>query len=72
MKYILFILLFVSISFCGSSQNWVPLFTGSTLMVDADALKNTKDVMRLPKEQVIKTSDWNGYLKNLVLKLNFY
>jgi len=37
-------------------------------MVDADALKYTNDLMHLPKEQVIKTSDWNGYLKNLVLK----
>ena len=68
MKHILFILLFVSISFLGISQNWVPLFTGSSLMVDADALKYKKDVMRLPKELVIKTSDWNGYLRNLVLK----
>jgi len=68
MKYILLIFLFVSISFLGISQNWVPLFTGSSLMVDADALKYNKDVMRLPKEQVIKSSDWNGYLRNLVLK----
>jgi len=58
----------VSISFCGISQSWVPLFTGSSIQIDADALKTNKDFLQLQNGSKIKTSDWNGYLKTLVFK----
>jgi hypothetical protein len=68
MKLILLISLLVSISFCGISQTWAPLFAGSSFNVNADALKNNKDFMHLQNGAIIKVSDWNGYLKNLVSK----
>ena len=68
MKQILLLSFLVSISFYGISQNWVPLFAGSSFTVDADALKNNKEYMKLQNGAFIKISDWNGYLKNLVSK----
>lgn len=68
MKQTLFLLIFVGISFYGISQTWAPLFTGSSIMIDADALRINKDRMKLQNGSVIRTSDWNGVLKDFVLK----
>jgi hypothetical protein len=38
------------------------------MMIDGDALRNNKEVLQLLNGTKIKTSDWNAYLKNLVLK----
>jgi hypothetical protein len=68
MKQFLLIFLLAGISFYGISQTWAPLFAGSYFYVNADALKNNKEYMKLQTGAIIKVSDWNGYLKNLVLK----
>jgi hypothetical protein len=68
MKQPLLILIFLSISFCGISQNWAPLFMGSSIMIDADAFMMNKEYMKLKDGSKIKTSDWNAYLKDFVLK----
>lgn len=66
MKHTFFIIAFMSIYVCGFSQNFAPLFTGSSIMIDTDALKTNKDYLQLQNGTRIKTSDWNGFLKNLV------
>jgi len=66
MKQFLLIFLLVSITFYGISQNWAPLFAGSSFNVNADALKNNTEYMQLQNGAKIKVSDWNGYLKSLV------
>jgi hypothetical protein len=68
MKQVLLFSILVSISFCGISQTLAPLFVGSSFSVNADVLKNNKDYMQLQNGAIIKVSDWNGYLKNLVSK----
>jgi hypothetical protein len=68
MKKFLLISLLVGISFYGISQTWAPLFAGSSFNVNADALKNNKDFIHLQNGAIIKVSDWNGYLKNLISK----
>jgi hypothetical protein len=68
MKHTFLILIFVSISYCGISQNWAPLFMGSSISIDADAFMVNKEYMKLKDGSKIKTSDWNGYLKDFVLK----
>lgn len=68
MKKAFLILIFITVSCYGISQVWVPLYAGSSMMVDADGLKNHKDYLQFQNGYEIKTSDWNGYLKNFVLK----
>lgn len=68
MRQTLLLLIFAGISFCGISQTWAPLYAGSSIMVDADALRLNKDRMKLQNGSVIETSDWNGVLKDFVLK----
>ena len=68
MKQTLLLLILVGISFCGISQTWAPLFVGSSIMIDADALRINKDRMKLQNGSVIKISDWNGVLKDFILK----
>jgi len=68
MKHIFLISFLVSISLGGITQNWAPLFIGSSFSVNTDALKNNKEYMQLQNGAIIKVSDWNGYLRNLVIK----
>ncbi|MFA5972988.1 MAG: hypothetical protein WC780_11600 [Lentimicrobiaceae bacterium] len=68
MKKILLSILFLSSIGSVISQNWVPLYTGSSILIDAEALKINKANLQLQNGLKIKTSNWNGYLKNLVLR----
>lgn len=65
MKKAFLILIFITVSCYGISQVWVPLYAGSSMMVDADGLKNHMDYLQFQNGYEIKTSDWNGYLKKL-------
>ncbi len=66
-KILLFILFFITYTSV-TSQNWVPLFAGSSIKIDADAFQNNKKNLRLQSGALIKTSDWNNYLKDFILK----
>jgi hypothetical protein len=68
MKKILFSILFLSAYGSVISQNWAPLFSGSSILIDADAFRNNNEYMRLQSGSIIRTSEWNGYLKDFVLK----
>jgi len=68
MKQTLFLLIFFGISFCGISQTWAPLYAGSSIMIDVDAMKYNKEYMVLINGAKIKKNDWNAYLKDFVLK----
>lgn len=68
MKKILIFILFLSTYASVTSQNWVPLFAGSSLNIDAETFKKNKEIMRLQSGVIIKTKDWNNYLKDFVLK----
>jgi len=59
---------FVNIFFQGNSQTLAPLFTGSSIFIDADALRTNKEIMKLQNGTTIKTADWNNYLSKLVLQ----
>ncbi len=43
MKKILFSILLLSTCSGVISQNWAPLFSGSSIMIDADAFRNNKE-----------------------------
>ena len=66
MKQIAVVFFVLGIACAGFAQNKAPLFPGSKLLIDADLYKINKEQMVLNNGTSIKTSDWNGYLKNLV------
>ena len=68
MKQILLISFFLVMTFMGISQNWVPLFAGSSIRVDADNFQNNKEYMRLQNGSKININDWNTYLRDFILK----
>ena len=68
MKQTLLLLIFTGISFYGISQTWAPLYSGSSIMIDAATLKNNKEYMVMINGAKIRTSEWNAYLKDFVLK----